>query len=129
MPLKLLKPRDNQVTSNNKTSSGLLAMGGVAAILASSCCLGPLVLVLLGFSGAWIGNLTRMEPYRLWFLLPTIIVLVFAARRIFRPVQVCAADEFCARPVSRRISKIIFGAVVALALIALVFPYLARFFY
>ena len=29
-----------------------LAGGGLAAILASTCCLGPLVLVALGFSGA-----------------------------------------------------------------------------
>ncbi|EMR15037.1 mercuric transport protein, partial [Klebsiella quasipneumoniae] len=28
------------------------------------CCLGPLVLIALGFSGAWIGNLTVLEPYR-----------------------------------------------------------------
>jgi len=40
-----------------KGGTGVLAAGGIAAILASTCCLGPLVLVLLGFSGAWIGNL------------------------------------------------------------------------
>jgi len=43
---------------------GALAAGGLAAILASTCCLGPLVLITLGFSGAWIGNLTALEPYR-----------------------------------------------------------------
>jgi mercuric ion transport protein len=129
MQFQLRLSRNNEVTSNKKTSSGLLAAGGMAAIVASSCCLGPLVLVLLGFSGAWIGNLTRMEPYRPWFLLLTIIALAFAARRIFRPVYECAPDEFCARPVSQDISKIAFGAVTVLALIALVFPYLARFFY
>lgn len=47
-----------------KTSRGALAAGGLAAILASTCCLGPLVLVALGVSGAWIGNLTALEPYR-----------------------------------------------------------------
>jgi len=117
------------VTSNNKTNSGLLAMGGVAAILASSCCLGPLVLVLLGFSGAWIGNLTKMEPYRPLFLAVTIVALAFAARRIFRPVQVCGPEELCARPVARRTSQIVFGVVAVLAIVAFVFPYLARFFY
>ena len=33
-----------------------LAAGGIAALLASACCLGPLVLITLGISGAWIGN-------------------------------------------------------------------------
>lgn len=117
------------MTNDSKSTSGLLAMGGVAAVLASSCCLGPLLLVLLGFSGAWIGNLTKMEPYRPWLLLLTIIVLAFAARRIFRPAQPCASDELCARPASRLISKLVFSAVVVLALIALVFPYLARLLY
>jgi len=32
----------------NKTGSGFLAAGGVAAILASTCCLGPFLLVMLG---------------------------------------------------------------------------------
>ena len=117
------------MTTNSKSASGLLAMGGVAAILASSCCLGPLLLVLLGFSGVWVGNLTRMEPYRPWFLLLTVIVLALAGRRIFRPAQECAPDELCARPASRTASKLVFAAVLTLALIALVFPYLARFFY
>ena len=52
-----------------------LALGGLAAILASTCCLGPLVLVLLGVSGAWIGNLTRLELYRPFFLGAALIAL------------------------------------------------------
>jgi MerT mercuric transport protein len=57
---------------------GTLAAGGVAAILASTCCLGPLVLVALGFSGAWIGNLTTLEPYRPIFLGSALVALYFA---------------------------------------------------
>ncbi len=38
--------------SEPKSGRGALAAGGLAAILASACCLGPLILVLLGFSGA-----------------------------------------------------------------------------
>ena len=51
-------------SGSDQTGSGALFVGGLAAILASTCCLGPLVLVALGVSGAWIGNLTRLEPYR-----------------------------------------------------------------
>ena len=42
--------------SEPQNGRGALFAGGLAAILASTCCLGPLVLVALGFSGAWIGN-------------------------------------------------------------------------
>ena len=58
-----------------KSGRSALAAGGVAAILASTCCLGPLVLVALGFSGAWIGNLTALEPYRPIFHLAALMRL------------------------------------------------------
>ncbi|EBW9243678.1 TPA_asm: mercuric transport protein, partial [Salmonella enterica] len=54
--------------SEPQNGRGALFAGGLAAILASTCCLGPLVLVALGFSGAWIGNLTVLEPYRPLFI-------------------------------------------------------------
>ena len=54
--------------SEPKTGRGALFTGGLAAILASACCLGPLVLIALGFSGAWIGNLAVLEPYRPIFI-------------------------------------------------------------
>ncbi|VCX09976.1 hypothetical protein BANRA_05706 [Klebsiella pneumoniae] len=54
--------------SEPQNGRGALFAGGLAAILASACCLGPLVLIALGFSGAWIGNLTVLEPYRPFFI-------------------------------------------------------------
>ena len=108
---------------------GSLALGGLAAILASACCLGPLVLVLLGVSGAWIGNLTRLEPYRPFFLSAAVIALFFAWRRIFRPARACTPGEVCAVPHVRTTYKIIFWCVATLVLIAFVFPYAAPLFY
>lgn len=108
---------------------GALFAGGLAAILASTCCLGPLVLIALGFSGAWIGNLTVLEPYRPIFLGTALVALYFAYRRIFRPAQDCKPGEVCAIPQVRSTYKIIFWLVVALVLVALGFPYLAPLFY
>jgi MerT mercuric transport protein len=42
--------------SEQSFGRGALAAGGLAAIVASACCLDPLVLVALAFSGAGIGN-------------------------------------------------------------------------
>ena len=108
---------------------GSLALGGLAAILASACCLGPLVLVLLGVSGAWIGNLTRLEPYRPFFLAAALIALFFAWRRIFRPARACTPGEVCAMPHVRSIYKVIFWCVATLIVIAFAFPYAAPLFY
>lgn len=115
--------------SRERTGSGALFVGGLAAILASTCCLGPLVLVALGVSGAWIGNLTRLEPYRPYFIAGALVALFFAGRRIFRPAEACQPGELCAVPTNRRVYKITFGVVSLLVLIALVFPYVVKFFY
>ena len=115
--------------SRERTGSGALFVGGLAAILASTCCLGPLLLVSLGLSGAWIGTLTALEPYRPLFIGGALIALFFAGRRIFRPAKRCEPGEVCAAPRTRRIYKIVFGLVSVLVLIALVFPYAVKLFY
>ncbi|MGE4056507.1 MAG: mercuric ion transporter MerT [Vicinamibacterales bacterium] len=93
------------------TGRRALYAGGLAAILASTCCLGPLVLLLLGFSGAWIGNLTALEPYRPYFIVAAVLALFSAYRQIFRPVAVCTLGEVCAIPQVRTIYKAMFGLV------------------
>ncbi len=67
--------------SEPQNGRGALFAGGLAAILASTCCLGPLVLVALGFSGAWIGNLTVLEPYRPLFIGAALVAL-FTYRKL-----------------------------------------------
>ena len=112
-----------------KSKSGVLALGGLAAILASTCCLGPLLLIALGFSGAWIGNLTKLEPYRPLFIAVALVALFFAWRRIYRPAEKCLPGEVCALPQTKRLYKALFWIVAALVLIALSFPYIAPYFY
>jgi mercuric ion transport protein len=116
-------------SGSDQTGSGALLVGGLAAILASTCCLGPLILVALGLSGAWIGNLTLLEPYRPFFIAGAVVALFFAGRQIFRPEHDCQPDEVCAVPRTRRVYKIVFGIVSALVLVALVYPYVAKLFY
>lgn len=106
-----------------------LFAGGLAAILASTCCLGPLILVALGFSGAWIGNLRMLEPYRPFFIGAALVAMFFAYRRIFRPAQACKPGEVCAVPQVRIAYKVIFWIVATLVVIALAFPYVLPLFY
>lgn len=117
------------IPSTSRDGRGALLAGAVSAILASTCCLGPLVLLTLGFSGAWIGNLTALEPYRPIFIGVALVALFFAGRRIWRPEAACAPGEVCAVPQVKRGYKLLFGAVLVLVLIALVFPYIAPWFY
>lgn len=116
-------------TGQENIEKSTLAVGGLAAILASTCCLGPLLLITLGFSGAWIGNLTVLEPYRPIFITAALLALFLAWRRIYRPVRACKPGEVCAVPRARIAYKIIFWVVAALVLVALGFPYVAPLFY
>lgn len=86
--------------SPNQVSGGkALIAGGLSALFASACCLGPLVLIMLGVSGAWISTLTLLEPYQPLFIGSAIVALFFAARRIWRPVAACKPGQVCQRPV------------------------------
>ncbi len=118
-----------RVASAPTSSRTALFLGGLAAILASTCCLGPLVLVLLGISGAWIGNLTALEPYRPLFIAAALIALTFAYLRIFRRAHVCRPGEVCAVTQVQTTYKLIFWAVAALVVIALAFPHVLPLFY
>lgn len=122
-------PRKPESAATASSGRGALVAGGVAALLASACCLGPLVLLMLGISGAWIGNLTALEPYRPVFIGVALVAVYFAHRRIFRPAAECLPGEICAVPAVSRTYKILFGVVVALLAVALVFPYVAPLFY
>ena len=69
---------------------------------ASVCCVGPLVLLMLGIGGAWIGNLTAFEPYRPLFIGLTLLFLGLAVRRLYRVPQSCAPGATCADPQALR---------------------------
>ncbi len=112
-----------------KAETGSLATGTLGAILASTCCVGPLILLSLGIGGAWVSNLALLEPYRWVFLGVAIASLAFAWRKIFRPALVCRPGEVCAQPPARGVYKVAFWCVAALVLLAATFPYMAPLFY
>ena len=110
---------------------GWFATGGiVGAILASSCCIVPLVLVTLGVSGAWIGNLTALEPYNPYFVAVTLAFLAGGFWHVyFRPKTICIEGSYCARPVSSLIIKsALWGATILIAL-AMTLQWWAPLFY
>ena len=105
-----------------------MVAGALAAIGASVCCVGPLVLLMLGIGGAWIAHLTALEPLRPWFIAATLLFLGLAFRRLYLQPQVCAPGAACVEPNVLDRQRLIFW-VVALALLGLLsVPWLAPFF-
>ena len=102
---------------------------GLAAIGASVCCIGPLVLISLGIGGAWISNLTALEPYQPVFVTITLVFLFLAFRKLYLVPRQCAPGDSCALPNVLRNQRIIFW-IVTVVLIALVtFPYYGLIFF
>lgn len=112
------------------TKSPLTAILGasVAAIGASVCCVVPLVLVVLGLSGAWIANLTALDAWRPWFSAATLACLGWASWSLYGPSSRCRADGECVDPsVLRRRRLWLWIATFVIALL-LLFPYYVPWF-
>jgi mercuric ion transport protein len=103
--------------------------GVVAAIGASVCCVGPLVLLMLGIGGAWIGNLAAFAPYRPLFIGLTLLFLALAFRKLYLAPRACASGATCADPQTARRQRMIFWLVSVLLLGLLAVPWIAPLFY
>src|SRR5713101_7018602 len=121
----MLGEKVKEVSHSSTTSKVTLVGGAVAALLSSLCCLGPLVLVMLGVSGAWIGNLAALEPYRPMFIGVAVVCMALAYRHIYRApaAETCEPGTLCALPQTNRLYKRLFWVVSTFVLFALVFPY------
>ncbi len=95
----------------------LVAAGGIlGALAASSCCILPLALFMLGISGAWIGNLTALAPYQAYSLAITAAFLGVGYYLVYRrPKATCAEGQACARPLPNRIVKLALWTATVIA--------------
>jgi mercuric ion transport protein len=111
--------------------AGLLSLCGiVAGLAAASCCVVPFLLFIAGISGAWIGNLTALEPYRPYFVSFAVACIGYGFYRVYhKPAVACADDSYCARPASDRIAKISLWVATAILVIAIASPYLIAYWF
>jgi len=124
----LNKSKTARVTASGKSSSGSLIAGVIAGITASACCLGPLVLLMLGISGSWISNLTALEPYRPIFIGVTLMFLGLVFRKLYLVPQHCANDAPCAQSVNLRKQRIVFWLVTGVVSLMVAFPWYGALF-
>jgi mercuric ion transport protein len=97
----------------------------LAAIVSSLCCVAPLVLLTLGVSGAWISQLTALEPYRPIFIGVMVIFLGLAFRQLYIVPARCAPGEACANSGLQRRQRQVFWVVVVGLASLIAFPWYA----
>jgi mercuric ion transport protein len=93
----------------------------------SSCCILPLALFSLGATGAWIGNLTALYPYKLYFLIPTAVFLAGGFYLVYRKPRAnrCEPGAGCVMSLSDRVNRVVLWSATLLVATALAFPYVA----
>ena len=101
----------------------------VAALIGSLCCVAPLVLLGLGISGAWISQLTALEPYRPIFIGVMAVFIGLAFRQLYIVPARCAPGEACANPRLQRRQRQIFWIVVIGLAALIAFPWYAPFIF
>lgn len=108
---------------DRRTIAGVI----VAALAASVCCVGPLLLLALGIGGTWVGNLTALEPFRPYLMALTLAVLAYAFYKIYKPKpEACEPGSYCANPRSDRINKITLWISTVFVFALLATPYVAE---
>ena len=124
-----LKNMSDLKKSNTQKGNGFLIAGILSAIGASICCVGPLVLLALGVSGAWIASLTALEPYRPIFIGLTLLFLGFAFYRLYLARPACSPESACANPRTLNRQRLGFWIVTVLVLGLIAVPWVAPLFY
>ena len=99
--------------------------GVLAAIIGSLCCVAPLVLLTLGISGAWISQLTALEPYRPIVIGIALVFIGLAFRQLYIIPARCVPGEACANPRLQRRQRQVFWAVVVGLAALIAFPWYA----
>ena len=109
-----------------RATGAVLAGSVLSGALASVCCLGPLVLTLLGISGGALAH--RFEPLRPYLLVCTYGLLVGAFYLTYRPQQAeCAPGEPCAMPRASRLGKVMLWVGAFLVLLTTAFPWYSEY--
>jgi len=106
-----------------------LVAGVVAALAASICCIGPILLLSLGIGGAWISSLVLFEPYRPIFIGLTLLFLGLAFYRVYIAPRTRDRGSVCCdvRVLKHWRLGVWITAIIALGLIAV--PWFAPLFF
>ncbi len=110
-------------------TKGSLAAGVLAALGASACCAGPLILLLLGVGGGWATHLVALEPFSSYLTALTMLFLGAAFFNLYLRRRVCAPGDACASDRVIRNQRIIFWLVALPVVMLLTFPLYSPLFY
>lgn len=112
-----------------RAAESALSSGSLLAALAtSSCCLIPFVLFSLGISGAWIGDLTAMEPFQPVFFAAAVTMIGLGFLHVRRRSRgaACKPGTPCGDPRADRLTRTVLWVAAVLVITGMAFPWIFR---
>jgi len=118
-----------------KKDKKIIGAGLLTAIASSLCCLTPVLALISGTSGV-ASTFSWLEPFRLYLIGFTILVLGFAWYQKLKPKKEidcdCETDDLPAGKAGKSLffqSKLFLGIITIFAIIMTAFPYYSSVFY
>jgi len=105
-----------------KMQKASLAGSLISGILASVCCIGPIVFAVLGIGGA--GFILKFENYRPLFIVVAVIFLGTAFYFTYKKKSAanCEPGTLCASPKSDTMNKVVLWIATVLVAFFILFP-------
>ena len=127
---KAIAARDISSPARKISGAGyktLLSAGSVLAALgAVVCCVGSMVLLSLGVTGAWLGNFNALYPYRPYLIGIALALLAARYLWVYRKRRDCCEEaKACPTPFATRFDKAALWVSAALIAVAIGLPYAA----
>jgi mercuric ion transport protein len=111
-----------------KLENATMAGSVLSGVVASACCLGPLVFALLGISGAAFAH--KLAPLRPYFLVLTYGLLAGAFHVTHAPHRpACGPGEACAMPRANRLGKAMLWLATILVVLVTTFPWYSQYLF
>jgi mercuric ion transport protein len=117
------------VPDTSMKTPAMLAAGALSAIGATACCFAPLLLVMLGFGGAWAARMKSLEPLQPIFFATTLGFMAVGFYQFYVLPRKCVAGQACALPHVLRRQRIAWWIVAAIIALMGAFPLFASYFY
>lgn len=109
-------------TNKIENKSGMLVGGGIlASLVASLCCIGPLILTLLGISGA--AALSKFEVFRLPMIILVVVLFAVAGSALYRKRNSCEIGSICADPKKFKKMVVFYCLGLVIAVLGISSPY------
>jgi len=110
----------------NKTKA-LVGGGVLAGIVASICCIGPVILTIMGVSGA--AALSKLDFLRTPMIIVVLIIFIVAGRSLYQKRNSCEPDSICADSKKYRMMVITYFLGLILAILGITSIYWINWFF